>query len=213
MRDQVWRYAPLRHHVEQVQRVLQLAPPAVAPEEGVVCHHVRLEPLLLQLLKELLRTLGILPSTERGDEDVERAGIRPHPGARHGRARDPELIESANAGECSEEDVERVAQAGVSKESLDEKARNGGVRRNRGSAEERGERVVARVEAEEVGERVEGVGELVGGSERLREEREVRRRGQQRWGEREEEAEGGERVGVARAEHDGGELVVAEERE
>uniref|UniRef100_A0A0D9V1U7 Pentacotripeptide-repeat region of PRORP domain-containing protein n=1 Tax=Leersia perrieri TaxID=77586 RepID=A0A0D9V1U7_9ORYZ len=118
-----------------------------------------------------------------------------------------------SARESAEGGVERVAEAGVAEEGLDEEAREGGVRRGGGDGgtEELAEGVVARVEAEEGGDRVERVGELAGGGEGAREEGEVGRRGPcRRWGERKEESEGRERVGVAGAEYDGGELVVAE---
>lgn len=218
----------MRHYVKQAQRVLQPPLAAVAREEGVVSDHVWLEPLLFQLLEEPLRALGVLPAAERGDEDVERTGVGPHPGARHGDARGPELIEPARAGERGEErvegggvggrarggraegGVERVPESGVAEESLDEEAREGRVRRGGGREEQRGQRVVPRVEADEVRERVQRVGKEAGGGERVRKECKVGRRGLERRREREEEAEGWERVGVACAEDDSGELVVAE---
>jgi hypothetical protein len=63
----------------------------------------------------------------------------------------------------------------MAEEGLDEEARKGRVRRGGGREEERGQRVVARVEADEVGESVERVGEEAGGGKRAREESEVRR--------------------------------------
>jgi hypothetical protein len=130
---------------------------------------------------------------ERGEERVEGDGVGREAGS--GRA------------ECG---LERVVEAGVAEEHLDEEAREGGVGRGLVGEEQRGEGVVAWVEAEEVGERVEGVGEEAGGGEGVREESEVGRRRLERRRERDEEAEGGERVGVAGAEHDGGELFLAE---
>lgn len=218
----------MRHYVKQVQRVLQPPLAAVARKEGIVRHDVRLEPLLLQLLEKPIRALSVLAAAQRGDEDVERTGVRPHPGARHGAARGPELIEPVRAGERGEERVEgsgvggraggrsaeggaeRVPEARVAKESLDKEAREGRVRRGGGREEQRGQQVVPRVEADEVRERVERVGKEAGGGERVRKECKVGRRGLERWRECEEETEGSERLGVACAQNDSSELVVAE---
>jgi len=151
------------HYVKQVERVLQPPSATVACEERVVRHHVRLKPLLLQLLEEPLGALRVLTAAERGDEDVECARVGPHIGAGHGRARGPELIETPRAGERGEKRIEgggvggragggraeggaeRVPEAGVAEEGLDEEARQGRVRRGGGREEERGQSVVARV--------------------------------------------------------------------